>query len=259
MRAFLLGIVLVCAAGASMAASVPQFVFHKGDVLTYTVKVRDGSGASLDGTAVLTVLSVEAKGTARISLFVAGSGLIDYNNRMTRLQPTIADFIIVVKPDGTIADFLNSRSGKSLSPKERYKSIMSPDSMVGDHVAVARTLFGLQLPHAPVAVGGKWAGQQQDESATSSDLKHWETHLTPRPVTYTFAGMRQFQGRNCMVIRYGVPAMNPDGTLGMEPTSIFFDAAAGLVVGTSGGEPTPEYTDTVILKSYAPNANMGQK
>jgi len=242
---------LALVASTGIAASAPHFVFRKGDVLTYGVTVRAGDQA-LDGIVTLTVLEAKADGTARIELAASGTGRLTINGRLTPLEEARSSVVMVAKPNGTILQFLDS-SGRPVSMKERRKSLFAADGLVGDKVAVMRTLFGLQLPSTSVAIGGKWTGYQQAESATSADLQHWQTQLEPVPVTYTFAGTREYQGRSCMVITYSVPAMSPDGTMSSIPTTIFFDASRGQVVGTTtGGSSSSQepMIDTVVLKSY---------
>jgi len=246
--------------GTGIAASPPQFAFHKGDRLTYGITVR-GPQAALDGVVTLAVLDVQADRTARIRLDASGTGQLPINGKLTPLAEAKSSVVMVVKSNGTILQFLDS-SGRPITIKERRKSMFAPDGLVADKVAVMRTLFGLQLPDAPVAAGGKWIGYQQAESASSTDLQHWQTQLKAVPVSYRFTGTRKYEGRSCMVITYSVPAMSPDGTISSIPTTIFFDAGRGQVVRTTTGSSSSSQVpmvDTVVLKSYISAGGSAEK
>jgi hypothetical protein len=248
MKRFWLALVvsLVLGSGAVSAYGAgPRLAFHKGEVLVYGVLVKEGGDTTLEGTATLTVLAVKPDGTANIKQDIVGAGKLEINNKMTTLPKSTSGMILVVKPNGTISDFQDA-AGKSLSIKERRKSLFDAAGRVSEKVDVMRTFFGLQLPEKEVAPGAKWAGKQQEESAFSSDLEHWQTKLTPVSVAYKFAGTRQYLGVSCMVISYDSPEMGP--------ATIYFDAAKGRVVGTAVGDATAKDADTVSLKSYTPGA-----
>jgi hypothetical protein len=251
MKVFWTALIICLSIGSASIAALaapPQLIFHKGDVLVYDVTVREDGENLLDGAATLTVLEVKPDGTASIKLDIIGTGKMDINNKMTALPKSSSSVIMIVKPNGTISQFLNS-AGQPVSIKERRKSLFDASGLVSERVDVMRTLFGLQLPSKEIAPGDKWTGTQQEESASSADFEHWQTKLTPITINYNCTGTRQYQGRNYLVITYSLPDMGPFGDL---PTKIYFDPVLGQVAGTAVGEVTPKDADTVLLKSYTP-------
>jgi hypothetical protein len=225
---------VVPAVGA--AASAPQFVFHKGEKLTYTVSQKMGGAgksgsysANLNGKAVLRVLSVQADGTAKVEMTTTGSGrMASGGESMALTNKRPQSVVVVVKPNGAIAQLLNA-AGKQTSFVQGMADMMDAGALTQVPIIATYALFGLCLPDKLPGPGGKWTGYHQSESATSPDGKTWKAQLKRTPVSFKFLGQRNYKGQACLAFAYVLPADRGGAKTGI-PTTAYFDAAKGRLV-----------------------------
>jgi len=227
---------------AAQAVTAPVgFRFQPGETLTYAVELRSrgeapGQGgtysAEASGRAVFETSSVRPDGTATVNMACSGSGKMTAGTESIPYgDAPMKPLVLVLRPDGTIAEFENSSGGKTYLVTGGY-NMWDVGTILATYLIGSYTMFGLELPAEMPTAGKTWTGAHKNEVLKGPDPETLKVELESEPITFELQGTRTYHEVSCLAItspaalKFSMPG-NPEHVSG----TWYFDGAKGRLVG----------------------------